>query len=92
MPGVSGALITDQLLQGHGGAGRQGDVQPAEGKIVHFVPSWSEVAPLVVRIARAGDLVLTVGAGDVTMIGPEILRLLGERPEAGAAAPGRDLT
>jgi len=31
--------------------------------------------------ARPGDLVLTLGAGDVTQIGPEVLRLLagGER-------------
>ena len=72
IPGVSGALITDQLAE----AGR------ASTKEVHFVPSWSDVAPLVVQIARAGDLVLTVGAGDVTMIGPEILRLLGSPPEA----------
>jgi UDP-N-acetylmuramate--alanine ligase len=26
--------------------------------------------------ARPGDLVLTLGAGDVTAIGPEVLRLL----------------
>ena len=32
---------------------------------------------VVAGLARAGDLVLTVGAGDVTMIGPEILRALG---------------
>jgi UDP-N-acetylmuramate--alanine ligase len=31
----------------------------------------------VAALARAGDLVLTVGAGDVTMVGPEVLRLLG---------------
>jgi UDP-N-acetylmuramate--alanine ligase len=41
----------------------------------------------VVQIAKAGDLVLTVGAGDVTMVGPEILRLLGE---AKPAARGQD--
>src|SRR5450631_141418 len=73
MPGVSGALITDHLVQ----AGR-----PSTREEVHFVPSWSDVAPLVVQIARTGDLVVTVGAGDVTMIGPEILRLLGALPEA----------
>jgi UDP-N-acetylmuramate--alanine ligase len=54
---------------------------------LRFVPSWSDVAPLVVQIARAGDLVLTTGAGDVTMIGPEVLRLLRSRPEAGTVAP-----
>jgi UDP-N-acetylmuramate--alanine ligase len=34
------------------------------------------VAGEAARRARAGDLVLTVGAGDVTMVGPEILRAL----------------
>ena len=33
-------------------------------------------------LARAGDLVLTMGAGDITQIGPEVLRLLGgENPD-----------
>jgi UDP-N-acetylmuramate--alanine ligase len=82
MPGVSGALITDQL------AGSPS--HPATGESIRFVPSWSDVAPLVVQIARAGDLVLTVGAGDVTMIGPEILRLLGSQPEARAVAPEQE--
>jgi UDP-N-acetylmuramate--alanine ligase len=81
VPGVSGALITDQLVD---------PAIPLVGKNVRFVRSWSDVAPLVVQIARPGDLVLTVGAGDVTMIGPEILRLLGSRPEAKAAAPGQE--
>jgi len=84
MPGVSGALITDQLSEQQGG-----DVQA--GERFRFVPSWSDVAPLVVQIAREGDLVLTVGAGDVTMIGPEILRLLGTRPDAAAGTAGQDM-
>jgi UDP-N-acetylmuramate--alanine ligase len=81
MPGVSGALITDRLA----------DLPrtSAVGENVRFVPSWSGVAPLVAEIARAGDLVLTVGAGDVTMIGPEILRLLGSRA-GDPAVPGQE--
>ena len=78
MPGVSGALITDQLALS--------PRHPPAGKSVRFVSSWSEVAPLVVKIARAGDLVVTVGAGDVTMIGPEILRLIDGPPQAPALA------
>jgi UDP-N-acetylmuramate--alanine ligase len=81
MPGVSGSLITDQLA-----------ALPrslADGS-VRYVPSWSDVAPLVVGLARAGDLVLTVGAGDVTMLGPEILRLLGGRSDATAVPGGTD--
>jgi len=80
VPGVSGALITDQLAaSGHPDADN-----------VRFVPSWSDVVPLVVRMARAGDLVLTVGAGDITMIGPEILRLLAGRSDAKAVAAGQE--
>ena len=35
--------------------------------------------------ARPGDLVLTLGAGDVTMLGPEVVELLREREVRGAA-------
>ncbi len=44
---------------------------------VVFEPSWSQVAARLVERAGAGDLVLTLGAGDITMIGPEVLGLLG---------------
>jgi len=71
VPGVSGALITDQMV----------DASQPPHDDVQFVPFWSDVAPLVAQITRPGDLVLTVGAGDVTMIGPEILRLLSHRPD-----------
>jgi UDP-N-acetylmuramate--alanine ligase len=80
MPGVSGALIADRLAELARFSG---------GQNVRFVPSWSDVAPGVAQIATAGDLVLTVGAGDVTMIGPEILRLLGDRPQGSAVDPGQ---
>ena len=81
LPGVSGALITDQLALLDGSARRVPES-------VRFVPSWSDVAPLVAELAERGDLVVTVGAGDVTMIGPEILRLLSQRGDATAAAAG----
>jgi len=38
----------------------------------------------VADIARPGDLVLTMGAGDVTALGPPIVAALGAR----AGAPG----
>ncbi|EWS99795.1 UDP-N-acetylmuramate--alanine ligase [Intrasporangium oryzae NRRL B-24470] len=65
LPGVTGRLVADAVRAARPGAE------------VHYVPSWSDVAGLVARLTAPGDLVLTVGAGDVTMIGPEILRLLG---------------
>jgi UDP-N-acetylmuramate--alanine ligase len=47
---------------------------PAER--VLFEPSWTAVPEAVVSRTTAGDLVLTLGAGDVTLVGPEVLRLL----------------
>ncbi|WP_331272151.1 UDP-N-acetylmuramate--L-alanine ligase [Motilibacter aurantiacus] len=46
---------------------------------VCFEPSWSAVAGRLAERARSGDVVLTLGAGDVTMVGPEVLELLGTR-------------
>jgi UDP-N-acetylmuramate--alanine ligase len=37
------------------------------------------VAGRLAGLARPGDLVLTMGAGDVTLLGPEVLRELGEQ-------------
>jgi UDP-N-acetylmuramate--alanine ligase len=62
VPGVTGALVAQMV-----------DL-PADR--VEYVSSWSAVAGEVARRVRPGDLVLTVGAGDVTMIGREVLGLL----------------
>ncbi|MGV1086975.1 MAG: UDP-N-acetylmuramate--L-alanine ligase [Mycobacterium sp.] len=40
---------------------------------VHYVPDFSAVAARVAAVARPGDVVVTMGAGDVTLLGPEIL-------------------
>ncbi|MFC5952060.1 UDP-N-acetylmuramate--L-alanine ligase [Pseudonocardia lutea] len=58
-PGVSGALVADAV--------------PLPAEHVHFVPAWGDVPGVLAGLARAGDLVLTMGAGDVTVLGPEIL-------------------
>lgn len=40
----------------------------------HYQPDFSAVAEQVVGLAEAGDVVLTIGAGTVTMLADEILR------------------
>jgi UDP-N-acetylmuramate--alanine ligase len=72
-PGVSGALIADRI-----------DLPPER---VHYEPSWAAVPTLLAELARPGDLVITMGAGDVTVLGPEVLSEL-ERLEAPAAVVG----
>ncbi|MCW0212553.1 MAG: UDP-N-acetylmuramate--L-alanine ligase [Pseudonocardia sp.] len=58
-PGVTGQLVADHVRL------------PADR--VHFVPGWSDVPGVLAGLARPGDLVLTMGAGDVTVLGPEVL-------------------
>ncbi len=72
VPGVTGALVADAV--------------PLPPERVLFEPSWSAAAPALAARARAGDLVLTMGAGDVSMVGPEVLEAL----KARAADPDAD--
>jgi UDP-N-acetylmuramate--alanine ligase len=46
------------------------------GVPVVYVPDFSAVADRVAEAASSGDVVITMGAGDVTMLGPEILNSL----------------
>jgi UDP-N-acetylmuramate--alanine ligase len=53
---------------------------------VHYVANFSAVAQEVAAVASPGDLVVTMGAGDVTLLGPEIVTAL--RVRANHSAPG----
>jgi len=68
-PGVTGALVAAAV--------------PLPPSQVVFEPSWSAVPELAASRAEPGDVLLTVGAGDVTLIGPEVLEIL-ERSPSGA--------
>ena len=54
---------------------------------VSYVPDFSAVARTVGEVARPGDVIVTMGAGDVTLLGREILTAL--EVKADRAAPGR---
>ena len=54
---------------------------------VSYVPDFSAVADRVAEVTAPGDVVVTMGAGDVTMLGPEILTSL--QVKANRSAPGR---
>ncbi|ORB22596.1 UDP-N-acetylmuramate--L-alanine ligase [Mycolicibacterium moriokaense] len=53
---------------------------------VTYIPDFSAVAERVAESVRPGDVVVTMGAGDVTMLGPEIVNAL--RVRANRGAPG----
>jgi UDP-N-acetylmuramate--alanine ligase len=63
-PAVTGRLVADAV--------------PLPAERVHFVPDLDDVPAELVRLARPGDLVLTLGAGSVTDVGPVVLALLEE--------------
>ena len=61
-PEVSGALVADAC--------------PLPAGSIAYVPDFDAVPAELVRRARPGDLVLTLGAGTVTQLGPRVLELL----------------
>jgi UDP-N-acetylmuramate--alanine ligase len=69
IPGVSGKLLIDALAE----------ARPA--KRMAYLPRRSDVVRFLEREVRAGDLVLTLGAGDITMLADEVLEHV---QEAGA--------
>lgn len=62
-PGVTGAIIAAAVT----GAGAR------------FIPDAGAVPDTIAGLAKPGDLVLTMGAGDVTRLGPKIVTALRER-------------
>jgi UDP-N-acetylmuramate--alanine ligase len=68
VPGVTGAMVADAV--------------PLPAGRVRFEPSWSATAPQLAERARPGDLVITMGAGNVSMVGPEVLTALAARAAA----------
>jgi UDP-N-acetylmuramate--alanine ligase len=64
-PGVTGRLVADEVPGGH----------------ARFVPDRGRVAEVVAEIAKPGDVVLTMGAGDVTKLGPQLVEVLRGRRE-----------
>jgi UDP-N-acetylmuramate--alanine ligase len=76
-PGVTGRLIADAVP---GGGAR-------------YVPEFADVPKAVAALAGPGDLVLTMGAGDITRMGPLILAELAapqqreRRPDPPASGP-----
>jgi UDP-N-acetylmuramate--alanine ligase len=58
IPGVSGAAVADAAR--------------TAGADVYFVPERTTVGQMVRGLLRPGDVLLTMGAGDITRLGPEL--------------------
>ncbi|QGN35315.1 UDP-N-acetylmuramate--L-alanine ligase [Microlunatus sp. Gsoil 973] len=59
IPGITGKLVAEAV--------------PTGTANVTYEPDWDATAATVARIARPGDVVITLGCGDVTKIAPRIV-------------------
>ncbi|HET7328381.1 MAG TPA: UDP-N-acetylmuramate--L-alanine ligase [Nocardioidaceae bacterium] len=62
LPGVDGGLVAARV--------------PLPAAAVRFEPDGAAVPARLAALAEPGDVVLTLGAGDVTRVGPQVLSLL----------------
>jgi UDP-N-acetylmuramate--alanine ligase len=73
IPGVGGHIVAHAALKA--------------GAVVRMEPSWMAVPGVVAQLVRPRDMVLTMGAGDVTEIGPLLLEEIKAR--TGGSQPGQ---
>jgi len=64
---------SEEAIPGVTAEGLAGRIQ---GPTVHFAPEFSAAVQLVAAEVREGDLILTLGAGNVSQLAPLILAVL----------------
>ncbi|MGX7680404.1 UDP-N-acetylmuramate--L-alanine ligase [Jatrophihabitans sp. DSM 45814] len=69
IPGITGALVAEQI--------------PLEPDHVIYEPSWGATARRIASVVRPGDVVMTMGIGDVHLLCPEILAEITELTATG---------
>lgn len=75
IPGASGQVMASNV--------------PLAPEHVVFEPSWSAVPRQLAARAQPGDIVMTLGAGDISMMGPELMSILEARERALGQAAGQ---
>ncbi|MGH3998111.1 MAG: UDP-N-acetylmuramate--L-alanine ligase [Pseudonocardiaceae bacterium] len=75
LPGVTGALIAQAV--------------PLPAGCVHYEPCWARVPARLADLVQPGDVVIIMGAGDVTALGPELIAALERRGCATADSVAR---
>jgi UDP-N-acetylmuramate--alanine ligase len=66
IPGVNGRLLLEEVKE----------VEP--NKLLTWIPERQEAVDFIVQASSAGDAIFTMGAGDVTLLAPEILKAIEE--------------
>ncbi len=62
IPGITGERVAEALR--------------SAGKEARYMPSFEDAAREVVTLAETGDMILTLGAGSISHLGPQVLEQL----------------
>src|SRR5271157_326063 len=66
IPGITAELLANRITK-------------ASGQAALYVSSFGEAATIVANVAKPGDLILTLGAGSISQLGPQLLEELESR-------------
>lgn len=77
-PGVSGKLLVDATLDRH------------PRRALAWMPTLDDVVAYLSGVLADGDLLMTIGAGDVTTVGPRVLDRLADRDRDHRNRDGRN--
>ena len=80
---------SEQPIAGVSGEAVARHISERGHKQVSFTASFADAAHAAAAIARPGDMILTLGAGSVSQLGPYIVEKLKERASAASALKGR---
>jgi UDP-N-acetylmuramate--alanine ligase len=70
---------SEQPIEGISGEVLAKRIQESGARVVRYVPSFAEALQTVVAAVEPGDMVLTLGAGSVSQLGPMIVEKLGNQ-------------
>jgi UDP-N-acetylmuramate--alanine ligase len=74
---------SEKPIEGVSGEALAGSIREKGGRSVEYVSSFAEAVSAAVAVAEAGDMILTLGAGSVSQLGPMIVEKLRERESLG---------
>ena len=74
---------SEKPIEGISGEALARTIRESGGRSAQYVSSFADAVSSAAAVAQEGDMILTLGAGSVSQLGPMILEKLKERAEAG---------
>ena len=74
---------SEKPIEGISGEALARTIRENGGRSAQYVSSFADAVSSAAAVAQDGDMILTLGAGSVSQLGPMILEKLKERAEAG---------